>query len=241
MNIKFLLHSVKIYYTLRYTWPRACHALTRTTPLTSNNAIVSPATLTTSETEHLLLAMRTIACTLHAAAFANLLPRKWGGVFGQEFIAACPSLTPSSSTQSGFLPPLAQTRALLPPAGFESFASSAATASSSATTVSAGNLMNSFSDGNPLLPVTLVSGLLGASKTSFIEKLLLQSPIHQRATRVAVIDNSAALDNTDVTRLQTSYRKIEDEGEGRWRGLDQEIVTYNTLIDLPTSNSFLCF
>ena len=67
-----------------YTWPRAVHVLRK-----------EPRSLST---------LRTLACALAAAADADHLPQKWGGVFGQEWLGASTEPAPVPTAVPEVLP-----------------------------------------------------------------------------------------------------------------------------------------
>ena len=78
-----------------YTWPRAMNVLRH-----------DPQSVST---------LRTMACALEAAAAAGRLPRKWGGVFGQEWLGSPtePALPPvAQNSVAAALPRVAVTPAL---------------------------------------------------------------------------------------------------------------------------------
>jgi G3E family GTPase len=155
-----------------YTWPRALDALTAQV---GAGLGAGPA-------------LRTIACALAAAAQANRIPRKWGGVFGQEFLSLVDGAGAGAGAGAG-----------------EEVGGGAGSKVPQGT---GADRPNDSAKVSTELSVTIVGGELGSGKTSAIKNLLLTQ---RSSSRVAVVVNTCAGVNTDAAVLQQMWAEKDQD------------------------------
>lgn len=143
-------------------------------------------------------ALRTLACALAAAARCRQIPNKWGGVFGQEWLDA--GMAPRAVLVNNLETPVAAVAAPAIQADAE--------AKSEMAGVEGALKAMGRKDGDKL-PVTVLSGFLGAGKTTLMQHILS----NRHGLKVAVIVNDMGDVNIDaalIDRGEASLKRGEE-------------------------------
>ena len=130
--------------------------------------------------------LHTVASVLAAAAEARRVPRKWGGVFGQEWgWVSMTSASARAGSRAGTRVGYAETQEL----GIDMIGGKVGGLTlTSATPTTAAPTIPSL----PPLPITLIGGCLGSGKTSLVKHLVASLTQRQLCKHVAVVVNTTA-------------------------------------------------
>ena len=153
-------------------------------------------------TSHRLF-LHTVACILASAADARRVPRKWGGVFGQEMMVGQEGgmalMTKASATATTGLKAGYPEAHELGDRGqglglgvgvdmIDRKIGGLALTTPTSATVTAASIVPSL----PPMPITLIGGGLGSGKTSVLKHLMVTLSQRQQCKHIAVIVNSTA-------------------------------------------------
>ena len=150
-------------------------------------------------TSHRLF-LHTVACILASAADARRVPRKWGGVFGQEVMVGQEggSLMAKTSATATMGMKVVYPEAhelgdrgqgLGPGLGVDMIDRKiTGLALTTPTSATAASIIPSL----PPMPITLIGGGLGSGKTSVVKHLVITLAQRQQCKHIAVIVNSTA-------------------------------------------------
>ena len=206
-----------------YTWPRALRALTSTSTTigdddddedgeddngdggeivakmssnSNNNSNNNSSNNDHPNSASLRLALHTIASVLAAAAAARRVPRKWGGVFGQETMMGQEGVLASmtrASARAGYaeaqeLGDWGQGLGVDVMDRKVGGLTLTVTATAAPTAASGEQSLPSL----PPLPITLIGGALGSGKTSLVKHLVVSLTQRQQCKHIAVVVNTTA-------------------------------------------------